>query len=483
MVVQLNPSYKKFDGDILLTVACPVECDFCVYSCRASREPEKWMPAETMRRVAEQYSKNGIGVRIAGGEPFYDIPKLEECINIVLEYYAAGEVLIITSGFWAECAKNAEDGIKFLKEKRIDRLVVSFDRFHLKKVPPQNMTRICEAAKRHGTEIVLRVSLDSNSRGICDKTAELITEYDARIEVHDWGLFGRGALIDASCLEKSKEMREYLSEKIRECAARYNVPADMNHYLVCSAKRSQLGYAKTFFPTTYPNGDVYGCSITANGSYMGNLNEEELSVLIERWKNTLPGNVVLSESSDCNTIKRLLPDGARYGCDFCMNQPFTGNPPKNSIGRKFVSASPEKIQRYGPNRQEILISLELAGIETNKNSIAAMWSYLSELEKSNTRFVLSRPVPKCIPYGLYWVKPPKNCYECAELFTVKGGQIVLCGSNEGIPLEKAPSRAELYTKFKSIRAASGLPTRCSACVYFSRRTCDGFCCKNGGVVG
>ena len=72
----MKNNYKKLDGDLLLTTSCPIECDFCIYSSNPNGE---WMPEETIRKVAKEYTKNDIGIRISGGEPFINFQKLEKC--------------------------------------------------------------------------------------------------------------------------------------------------------------------------------------------------------------------------------------------------------------------------------------------------------------------------------------------------------------------------------------------------------------------
>jgi len=289
MAINLDHRHKPLDGDLLLTAACPIECDFCVYSCEAEKEPEKWMPEKTIRRVAEQYSKNGIGIRIGGGEPFYDLEKLRNCIKILMEYYKPNELLIITSGFFGADKENANKHLNAIKGFGFDTLIISADRFHLKRVPLKNIENIIECCKELGIEPVLRISIDSDSYEFIDKITEIIAKNKVSIEVHDWGSFGRAEKLDKNPLGNFTKDQEYFFSKLKEFAGKFNAPLDPRFYLAHTAKRSQNKYASDFFPTTFPNGNVYGCSMTMKGSYLGNINKEDLSDMMVKWKEHFAG--------------------------------------------------------------------------------------------------------------------------------------------------------------------------------------------------
>src|SRR3989338_9880805 len=120
MVIKKDVRHKPVDGDLLITMACPVNCDFCVYSCLPSLEPQKWMPEETIRRVAEEYSKNDIAIRICGGEPFYNLDKLKRCIDILLEYYKPFDLNIISSAVFAGSIGNTRRNLNVIKNADFD---------------------------------------------------------------------------------------------------------------------------------------------------------------------------------------------------------------------------------------------------------------------------------------------------------------------------------------------------------------------------
>lgn len=493
MVIKFDFRHKKLDGDLLLTTACPVECDFCIYSCTASKEPWKWMPEKTIRRVAGEYSKNDIGVRISGGEPFYDLKRLEKCIDILLEYYKPIELLIITSGFFATNKENTEKYIDVIRRKDFDTLVVSMDRFHQRRVPLKNVENIVEVCKKMDVEVALRLSLDSNSFSLIDKVTKLVVKHKLPIEVHGWGVCGRAEKIDSSPLKDEDKTREYFFSKIEELAKKYDSPSDSRYYLTHTAKRSQREYASEFFPTTFPNGNVYACSITMKGCYMGNINKENLLDMIFKFKNTLPGYYMLS-NFNCQFLRNFLPEKFNWMCEFCKDNFFinVNNLPEEALGREFVKIKVKsdlnnlfkrllaKKEAVIPNKyeKELLLSFRLSEKDLwNKKTGLLIKNFLDKLKENKIRFVLSRPLPSCLGKITDGAQP-KNCFECRELFTVKNGFIRFCGPLKNIfsqEIKQIENRKQIYKYFISINNRMEVPNICKKCIYYLRKSCNSLC--------
>jgi sulfatase maturation enzyme AslB (radical SAM superfamily) len=493
LVIKYDFRHKKLDGDLLLTTACPVECDFCVYSCTASRETEKWMPEKTIRRVAEEYSKNDVGIRISGGEPFYDLKKLERCIDILLEYYKPIELLIITSGFFAINEENTKTYIDVISRKKFDTLAVSMDRFHQKKIPLKNVENIIKVCNIMGIEVALRLSLDSLSFPLINKVSELIVKYKLPIESHDWGAVGRAEKLDSS-LRDTEKVREYLFSKIKELAEKYNAPQDPRYYLTHTAKRSQREYASEFFPTTFPNGNVYACSMTMKGCYMGNINKENLLDMMNKLKNTFPGHYILSDS-DCYSLIKFLPEKFNWRCEFCKDRFFidVDKSPKEAIGRELIRINSksnlnilfkqllDRKKSLPPNgyEREILLSIRLTEKNLNEATGKKIKTFLDKLKINKIRFALSRPLPPCLG-KITDNSQPKNCFECRELFTVENGSIKYCDgikNNKEHRLELVKDRSQIYNYFKTEYDKLKHPEKCKACLFRIRNQCTGICFK------
>jgi pyruvate-formate lyase-activating enzyme len=480
MVIKFDHRHKPLDGDLLLTVACPVECDFCVYSCTASKKKEKWMLPEVIRRVAEQYSKNDIGIRVSGGEPFYDPEKLEECIDILLEYYKPIEILLISSGIFAFSEKNAEKNLKMLKRKKLDTLVISSDRFHLKRVPLSNIENILKAAEKVGIEIVIRITLDGESNNLLQSLAELIAKYRTPIELHLWGVFGRAEHLDTSPLKEAEKAEAFFWQKMSEFSKKYNSPSDPRYYLTHCAKRSQRVYASDFFPTTFPNGNVYGCSMTAKGCYLGNIMNEELLDMLVRWKKSLPGFFNLSNMS-CLEIKRFLPERFNSDrCEFCRNLPFD-EAPKEAVGRIGVKITMdmnlERLADLMNEKREYLLSFRLEPEDLSFETGNRIKNFLDNLDERKVKYFLSRPLPKCLGIN-FKEDTPKNCYECRELFFVEGGRVRYCEPFRqimGQDIEVLKDRKQIFDYFVLEKRKFKPIKKCRECLYFLRKQCDGLC--------
>lgn len=483
MVIKFDFRHRPIDGDALLTMACPVGCSFCIYSCMPSKEDWKWMPEGTIERVAEEYSKNNIGIRICGGEPFYDLPRLEKCIDILSKYYKQEEILIISSAFFAKNQKETRKNLEILKEKSIDTLIVSIDRFHMKTVPLEFIRNAALISEKMGIELVLRMSLDIASSSLVDKVTDITLKYGALIEVHEWGSFGRGEKIDQSPLRNFSTVTEYLAKEIKQKAKKYKKPDDIKYYLTHSSKRSQRFYLAEFFPTTFPNGNVYGCSICGNLSFMGNINDENLFDMIKRWKQTLPGHYMMTHGG-CNYLSNLLPPKyASDRCDFCKNQPFGRDNLSESIGRKFVKITTdmdlgELVKQFRRWNREYLISFRLSEKDLwNKESGKEIQEFLKKLDSNGINYTLSRPLPKCLGV-ITGGKEPKNCFECREMFTANNGTINFCdpfNNATGPKLSQIRNRQDIFEHFKKIHDSRKIPNICKTCIYFKRGQCNSLC--------
>jgi len=497
MVMKLDSRHMKFDGDLLLTTACPIECDFCVYSCTASKNSRKWMSERTIRRVAEQYSKNNIGLRIGGGEPFYDLQKLEKCIDILLEYYKPYQVLIITSGFWANDEKNTKRYLELVKKNGFDRILISTDIFHLKKIPLKNVENFVKIGKELGLDPVIRITLNGMPEQVMDKLIEIVVKYQPKIELHEMGLVGRAEKLPEDfglnnikvIHEDMKKRWELFVYKLQKTAKKSNMPTDINLYRTYAAKRSQIEEALEFFPTTFPNGNVYCCSMSMKLGYLGNINKENLDIMISRLKKTFPGTIIFRESR-CNNNWRFISPKDRDKCDICRDQPLIENGPFVSeyLGRKFVLVTMRNlssiIKKYD-GKHELLLSFRLGKNDLNQKSGMEILKLFDELKKRKIRFKLSKALPKCL-FGQGWSKVvedfnlPKNCFECHELFTLDTENMIkFCNvvKQIGPKFEYMKNREQIFEYFKIFYDKLEPSEKCKSCIFYIRKHCDGLCFK------
>jgi len=455
--------WKKFDADILLTTACPVACDFCVYGSNPDGE---WMSETTIRKVVEEYTKNDFGIRICGGEPFYDLKKLEKCVDIVLEYQKPEEVLIITSGFFGNNRDQTSKALDLLSRKKLDTIVISIDRWHLPKVPLSSIQNIIDKAKQ---KVIIRLTYDEKSYELVDDVIELIIKNNLKLEPHScYGVYGKAELLSPDLI-KDKEKREaYLQNVFKKLGKA------AKDYIEQSPKRAQKKFASRFYPTTFPNGNIYADSQCTKGTLMGNINERSLKTMIDDFSKTLPGYILWSKNSNCSKrMPKLNPPATDY-CDYCRNQPLTEEMPAESIGRQFVKLTPKNLKIPKTDR-ELLLSFDFKEQELKKND-----DIIALLLNLKTRFTLSKPIPRCIlgsQYTEIMKDLPKNCYDCRELFSVQNEKILSCEpiGKEGPKIKHMEDRNQIWEYFNTLRLMKEPNDTCKKCLYFRRKQCDGLC--------
>lgn len=492
MVISFDPKQKPLDGDLLLTMACPVGCDFCIYSCLPSMEPQKWMPEETIRRVAEEYSKNDITIRICGGEPFYNLEKLKRCIDILLEYYQPNELNIISSAIFSGTKENARRNVDVIKNAGMDRLLVSVDRFHLPRVPLTKIKNIIEVCKEHDIDIILRLSMDERSVPLIDKLAEIVVKYQVPIEFHGYSLVGKAETLDTPPLVNLKEVEKILERRIMFYAKKYKFPSDYKYYSsVHSSKRRQRVLASPFFPTTFPNGNVYASDFSYKSEFIGNINNENLVEMIIKLKKTYAGNILLPPSNRFETNRKYVLDKFRDIYDLSRNFPFTEYGPNEAIGRSFIKIDSEDnfeeiLEELNKNKtlhgpfgvldREFLLSLRLKEEDLwNKETEIKIKGFFEKLRENKIRFVLSRPIPPCLKIKTN-DNEPKNCYECRELFSVKDGRVVFCDclkNKKGPEFKHIKNREHIVEIYKQERKKMNISKICLKCIHYSRNRCLG----------
>jgi len=487
--------HKPLDGDLLLTMACPVGCDFCIYSCLPSMEPQKWMPEQTIRRVAEEYSKNNIGIRICGGEPFADLRKLQQCIGILLGYYKPLDLNIITSAIFAGSEPNALRNLTVLKEAGLDRCIVSVDRFHLPRVPLSKVENAIKAARKLDIDIVLRLSLDTESFRLIDGVSKLIVKYQTPIEVHSWGVFGRAENLDNTPLSRHNFVEQRIFKKIKYHAKRTKMPPDYMYYLGFSPKRSSRHDVEDFFPTTFPNGNVYARSFCFKAELMGNINTENLDDMVFRFWQTPLGRFTLSNRPSSG-MGALTPDKFKDEYDSLRNEPLAQGTPDEAVGREFVTINSgddfdailQKMNSiktshgfYGMENREFLLSFRFDESDLwNKDTSLKIQEFLQKLEDNKIRFALSRPLPPCLRVRTD-DSQPKNCFECRELFVVENGVVKFsCDCLKGkvyTEIENIKNRDQIHEYFDIEHSKLELNKMCKACILRVRNQCNGmyFC--------
>lgn len=129
------------------TMACPLKCDFCCYSCHSGRASQK-MPIDLAFSLVDQAATLGVFSSIAftGGEPLL-FPD-EVCAIAERAQSHSLPFTIATACHWADSPESAEALIDRLADLGLSRLNVSHDPAHAEFVRTANVINACNASLR-----------------------------------------------------------------------------------------------------------------------------------------------------------------------------------------------------------------------------------------------------------------------------------------------------------------------------------------------
>ena len=476
-------------GTLLLTTACPVECEHCLWSCTTTKEKEKWMSEKTIRRVADEFSKNNMSIRISGGEPFYDKERLKNCIEMIQSNSKSKMSSIMTSGFWATDEKKTIENLKILKKGNIHTIQVSTDRYHIRKVPLSNIINILERSKQLSIRVELVISLDSKSYEIINSLSEIIKKHKPHLIIHGLGFFGRAEKLDRRLNDDFKKIHNLFLYKIGKNDSKNLIDEKFDNYFI-----KPKFYNDFLFPTVFPNGNTYGCCDAKKLTYIGNINREDLSSMLEKFQKSLAGQILFN-FSNCNHLLNFLPPNNEGKCDFCHFQPFIENGNKKglygreAIGKDYIilngnSDLDEVYKKKLETKKGVLLSLRFP-LNIEQKKINSLISFLEKLKTNNIHFTISRPITKCL-LGKEHKKIiekfniPKNCFECHELFSVEDEYVRLCPTiynKKGPKFLDMKNRNDIFDEFSKFHKKLKPMEKCDDCIYFMRNQCNGMCFK------
>lgn len=194
----------------------------------------------------------------------------------------------------------------------------------------------------------------------------------------------------------------------------------------------------------------------------------------------MQGNLNLSETS-CQEMSKFLPDKYKHRCELCKSYPINVNN-EEALGQRFLRLDSDvnfdKIFEGLKNEnKELMVSFKLTEKDLNRKVGDRIKGFLDRLEKSNLRYVLSRPLPRCLGFQ---TRPsdPKNCFECRELFTIEDCHVNYCepsGGLSGWNLDSLKGREQIYEYFEIKNKEKKMPSVCINCLFRMRKQCDGLC--------
>lgn len=493
-------------GDVFITLACPVECSHCHFFC-TKKGP--WMPEDIIRRVAEEYSKHRIGIRITGGEPFYNLKKLNDSLNIFLKYIDSSAIWILTSGFFSYSPKNIYKNLSIMKDKNINKLIISIDRFHQKNIPLNNIENLLIEARNFNIKIKLHFALDNQSLDLIDKVARLIAIYQPLFALSTFAWIGRArAKLKKPELDSTPQIFDFFYSRVLKYEKIYGKKINfeklqMSHDFkrgtisnFWGIKSEQLKFPR-FSPTTFPEGHVFACDFAGKLGYMGDITKESLSKMIDKFSKTFLGYLLFKKGYLCNCFENIIsPNYELMGwCEYCIDNPLIENCVIDEIcnitrtGRKFIKISSQPrngIKKFQNFKNDFLISINLNKNDLNQKTRDNILNFLNSLIENNIKFKIARPLPRCLfQNNLLKINDkfniPKNCFECHELFIAEDGHLVFCPNVyhiKGPKFDEVKNRKEIFEYFEKFHNKLRPNKICEDCIYFMRKQCNGLCFKN-----
>jgi MoaA/NifB/PqqE/SkfB family radical SAM enzyme len=140
---------------ILFTNKCNIDCEHCLIS--AGPQNKGLFDISNMDNIINGMNEVGIRVvGITGGEPLLFKRYLKE---ICFKFKESGiRSMIATNAFWASTYKDADNLVGDMNKWGVRNLQISFDEYHQKRIPPQNVFYAVKAALKHNIRYNVRVS-------------------------------------------------------------------------------------------------------------------------------------------------------------------------------------------------------------------------------------------------------------------------------------------------------------------------------------
>jgi MoaA/NifB/PqqE/SkfB family radical SAM enzyme len=250
-----NKSFLQSIG-LILSYKCPVRCSHCISNSGPDRKEE--VPLEDAFDWIQQIAKYRNGhiktLCLTGGEPFYDIGRLEKVVKFAKD--CGLEVSVVTNCFWADTLTKAVD---ILNKLPIKMLAISADVYHQKFIPLERVKNAILAAQK--LKIPYRVQMctenedDVEYKRMYKKLLEITEEN--RIKTSIILPAGRAAdEIDMSKFQISNEPAN------RACFGLHPIICPEGEIIACAARSIELSPSHPFF--------------------LGNLYENSLEEILDR---------------------------------------------------------------------------------------------------------------------------------------------------------------------------------------------------------
>jgi len=293
--------YGTFEiGDILITTKCPVACSFCIYNCNLKGEN---MPLKHIEELCKGYKKHKVKeIRLLGGEPFYTDKLLIDSFNIAKKYFPEKKIKIVTSGYFAVNQQKTAEKLEPLINIGLKEIQLSFDFFHLEKIPVKSFVNVLKFSKKAKLKVTLNIMYNDKLLLYLNDLKKLKQQYQFDIRFGSIMNVGKAKLLGSEFKKTSKlfKFQEHL------CKTKQN---KLHHYL------NRFSSSSCLHLMGFPNGNLYFCCIQLRNSLIGNLNNNTFDQLYNNMKNSYIKNLF-------NSFKWLISTKICYDtkCDVCPMQ-------------------------------------------------------------------------------------------------------------------------------------------------------------------
>ena len=270
---------KLYSVSLFLSWKCNFACAHCGFSCGPDREEK--MSLEDAAGYIDAAAENPDLQMIAfsGGEPFL---YFDEVKTLMAHSYSKGlQGGITTNGYWASGYKETLAVLTGLQEIGLKNIITSFDDYHNRFVPAENISNIIRAASELGIHCGLNILMTKRSR-INGVNAGALLGVDL------------DRLVDEEKLRLTVSSPILVGNAVESCA-----PEDRVTYYADKL----LGHPCPFIlgcPIITPTGALYACCGFADASshgpasiaYVGELKEHGFSRLFDNLSHNLMYNII-----------------------------------------------------------------------------------------------------------------------------------------------------------------------------------------------
>lgn len=147
-----------------LTQRCNAKCAHCCFGCLP--DSENYLTDDEIEKVVK-YAESHEDVKvvsITGGEALLRKSKV---LEITKRLSSVGkDVTLISNGFWATNDRTTRRIFSELSEAGLNYLTVSFDDYHAKYIPVDNIKRLLTIVREFEIEVALNMVADKTNKGV-----------------------------------------------------------------------------------------------------------------------------------------------------------------------------------------------------------------------------------------------------------------------------------------------------------------------------